>query len=56
MAKVEEITPYGSDDPKGRQVEQMFDSIAPAYDLGIAEEMTTGPIDDDADDSMVAAE
>ena len=33
MAKVEEITPYGSADPKGRQVEQMFDSIAPAYDL-----------------------
>ncbi len=33
MAKVEEITPYGSEDPKGRQVEQMFDSIAPAYDF-----------------------
>ncbi|MBD5188486.1 MAG: bifunctional demethylmenaquinone methyltransferase/2-methoxy-6-polyprenyl-1,4-benzoquinol methylase UbiE [Bacteroidales bacterium] len=33
MAKVEEITPYGSSDPKGQQVEQMFDSIAPAYDL-----------------------
>lgn len=33
MAKVEEITPYGSEAPKGKQVEQMFDSIAPAYDL-----------------------
>lgn len=33
MAKVEEITPYGSEAPKGRQVEQMFDSIAPAYDF-----------------------
>ncbi|MDE6512941.1 MAG: bifunctional demethylmenaquinone methyltransferase/2-methoxy-6-polyprenyl-1,4-benzoquinol methylase UbiE [Muribaculaceae bacterium] len=31
--KVEEITPYGSAEPKGRQVEQMFDSIAPAYDF-----------------------
>ncbi len=33
MAKVEEITPYGSEAPKGEQVEQMFDSIAPAYDF-----------------------
>lgn len=33
MAEVERITPYGSDAPKEQQVEQMFDSIAPAYDL-----------------------
>ncbi|MDE5660167.1 MAG: bifunctional demethylmenaquinone methyltransferase/2-methoxy-6-polyprenyl-1,4-benzoquinol methylase UbiE [Muribaculaceae bacterium] len=33
MPDVERITPYGSDAPKERQVEQMFDSIAPAYDL-----------------------
>lgn len=33
MPDVEQITPYGSDAPKGRQVERMFDSIAPAYDL-----------------------
>lgn len=31
--KVEQITPYGTEESKGRQVEQMFDSIAPAYDL-----------------------
>lgn len=33
MPKVEKITPYGSDAPKEQQVEQMFDSIAPAYDF-----------------------
>jgi len=33
MPDVERITPYGSGAPKERQVEQMFDSIAPAYDL-----------------------
>lgn len=33
MAEVERITPYGGDAPKERQVEQMFDSIAPAYDF-----------------------
>lgn len=33
MAKVEDITPYGSSASKGEQVEQMFDSIAPAYDF-----------------------
>ncbi|MCM1309834.1 MAG: bifunctional demethylmenaquinone methyltransferase/2-methoxy-6-polyprenyl-1,4-benzoquinol methylase UbiE [Bacteroides sp.] len=33
MADVEKITPYGSDAPKEQQVEAMFDSIAPAYDL-----------------------
>lgn len=33
MPEVEKITPYGSEAPKERQVEQMFDSIAPAYDL-----------------------
>lgn len=31
--KAEKITPYGSDDPKSRQVEAMFDNIAPAYDF-----------------------
>lgn len=31
--EVEKITPYGSDLSKGEQVEQMFDSIAPAYDF-----------------------
>lgn len=33
MPKVEQITPYGSEAPKEQQVEQMFDSIAPAYDF-----------------------
>lgn len=33
MAEVEKITPYGGDEPKRRQVEQMFDAIAPAYDF-----------------------
>ena len=33
MPEVEKITPYGNDAPKERQVEQMFDSIAPAYDF-----------------------
>jgi len=33
MAEVEKITPYGSDTPKEQQVEEMFDAIAPAYDL-----------------------
>lgn len=33
MADVEKITPYGSEAPKEQQVEQMFDAIAPAYDL-----------------------
>lgn len=33
MAEVEHITPYGNDAPKEEQVEQMFDSIAPAYDF-----------------------
>lgn len=33
MPEVEQITPYGSDAPKERQVERMFDSIAPAYDF-----------------------
>lgn len=33
MPEVEHITPYGGDAPKERQVEQMFDSIAPAYDF-----------------------
>lgn len=31
--EVEKITPYGDPRDKGRQVEQMFDSIAPAYDF-----------------------
>lgn len=31
--QVEKITPYGSKLSKGEQVEQMFDSIAPAYDF-----------------------
>lgn len=31
--RVEEITPYGGVSSKGGQVEQMFDAIAPAYDL-----------------------
>lgn len=31
--KAEKITPYGSDRPKGAQVEAMFDNIAPAYDF-----------------------
>ena len=31
--EVEKITPYGSELSKGEQVEQMFDSIAPAYDF-----------------------
>lgn len=33
MPEVEKITPYGGDAPKEQQVEQMFDSIAPAYDF-----------------------
>lgn len=33
MTKVENITPYGTEQSKGEQVEQMFDSIAPAYDF-----------------------
>lgn len=33
MADVEKITPYGGAAPKEEQVEAMFDSIAPAYDL-----------------------
>lgn len=33
MPEVEKITPYGGDVPKEQQVEQMFDSIAPAYDF-----------------------
>lgn len=31
--KIEEINPYEKDGDKGLQVEQMFDSIAPAYDF-----------------------
>lgn len=31
--EVEKITPYGTELSKGEQVEQMFDSIAPAYDF-----------------------
>lgn len=31
--KVEEIKPYSNEGEKARQVEQMFDSIAPAYDF-----------------------
>ena len=31
--KVEEISPYGDKEEKGMQVEEMFDSIAPAYDF-----------------------
>ena len=31
--KVEEIKPYNSDGGKAKQVEEMFDSIAPAYDF-----------------------
>lgn len=33
MNEVERITPYGTNQSKGEQVEQMFDSIAPAYDF-----------------------
>lgn len=33
MNRVENITPYGTSQSKGEQVEQMFDSIAPAYDF-----------------------
>lgn len=33
MSRVEQITPYGTEQSKGEQVEQMFDSIAPAYDF-----------------------
>lgn len=33
MPDVEHITPYGTQAAKGAQVEQMFDSIAPAYDF-----------------------
>lgn len=31
--KAEKITPYGTGRPKGSQVEEMFDNIAPAYDF-----------------------
>lgn len=31
--KAEKVTPYGNDRPKGAQVEEMFDNIAPAYDF-----------------------
>ena len=31
--KVEEIKPYSNDGEKAKQVEEMFDSIAPAYDF-----------------------
>ena len=31
--KAEEIKPYDENRDKGEQVEQMFDSIAPAYDF-----------------------
>lgn len=31
--KVEEINPYNRQEDKGRQVEQMFDSISPKYDF-----------------------
>lgn len=31
--KVEEINPYNREEDKGRQVEQMFDSISPKYDF-----------------------
>lgn len=31
--KVEEINPYGKESDKGREVEEMFDSISPRYDL-----------------------
>lgn len=33
MNDVEKITPYGTNQSKGEQVEKMFDSIAPAYDF-----------------------
>lgn len=33
IEEVEKITPYGTEQSKGEQVEQMFDSIAPAYDF-----------------------
>lgn len=33
MLKIEEINPYDNNRNKGEQVEQMFDSIAPAYDF-----------------------
>jgi demethylmenaquinone methyltransferase/2-methoxy-6-polyprenyl-1,4-benzoquinol methylase len=33
MIEVEEIKPYSSEGEKKKQVEQMFDSIAPAYDF-----------------------
>ena len=32
MYQQEKITPYGNGEEKGRQVEQMFDNIAPTYD------------------------
>ena len=31
--EVEKITPYNNDERKAKQVEEMFDSIAPAYDF-----------------------
>ena len=33
MYDQEKIKPYSQDEPKGAQVERMFDSIAPSYDL-----------------------
>ena len=33
MIEVEEVKPYGKDGEKAKQVEEMFDSIAPAYDF-----------------------
>ena len=32
MYKQENIKPYKGDEDKGKQVEQMFDNIAPTYD------------------------
>ncbi|MGM9842198.1 MAG: bifunctional demethylmenaquinone methyltransferase/2-methoxy-6-polyprenyl-1,4-benzoquinol methylase, partial [Candidatus Limisoma sp.] len=31
--KQETIKPYNDNEAKGKQVEQMFDNIAPSYDL-----------------------
>lgn len=33
MKSVENVRPYGGTKPKGEEVEEMFDSIAPAYDF-----------------------
>lgn len=41
MAKAEDIKPYDASGEKGSQVEQMFDSIAPAYDF-MNDAMTMG--------------